>query len=66
VLPSLPGYGFSGEPTEVGWDPGRVAPQPHLLRRGRRGRLSRRVGRARALRRGDPRGVQVAAVAAVG
>ena len=25
VLPSLPGYGFSGEPTEIGWDPGRVA-----------------------------------------
>jgi pimeloyl-ACP methyl ester carboxylesterase len=25
VVPSLPGYGFSGEPTEVGWDPGRVA-----------------------------------------
>jgi pimeloyl-ACP methyl ester carboxylesterase len=25
VLPSLPGFGFSGEPTEVGWDPGRVA-----------------------------------------
>jgi pimeloyl-ACP methyl ester carboxylesterase len=25
VLPSLPGYGFSDEPTEVGWDPGRVA-----------------------------------------
>ena len=25
VLPSLPGYGFSGEPTEVGWDPGRTA-----------------------------------------
>jgi len=24
-LPSLPGYGLSGEPTEVGWDPGRVA-----------------------------------------
>jgi len=24
VLPSLPGYGFSAEPTEVGWDPGRV------------------------------------------
>ena len=21
VLPSLPGYGFSGEPAEVGWDP---------------------------------------------
>ena len=25
VLPSLPGYGFSGEPMEVGWGPGRVA-----------------------------------------
>jgi pimeloyl-ACP methyl ester carboxylesterase len=25
VLPSLPGYGFSGEPAEVGWGPGRVA-----------------------------------------
>jgi pimeloyl-ACP methyl ester carboxylesterase len=24
VLPSLPGYGFSAEPTEVGWDFGRV------------------------------------------
>ena len=25
VLPSLPGYGFSGEPAELGWDSGRVA-----------------------------------------
>jgi pimeloyl-ACP methyl ester carboxylesterase len=25
VIPSLPGYGFSGEPAEVGWNPGRVA-----------------------------------------
>jgi len=25
VLPSLPGYGLSGEPTELGWDPGRTA-----------------------------------------
>src|SRR5687767_13901958 len=25
VLPSLPGYGFSGEPTEIGWNVGRVA-----------------------------------------
>jgi len=24
VLPSLPGYGFSAEPAEVGWDPGRT------------------------------------------
>src|SRR5215469_8821264 len=25
VIPSLPGYGFSAAPAEVGWDPGRVA-----------------------------------------
>ena len=25
VLPSLPGYGFSDEPTDVGWDSGRIA-----------------------------------------
>ena len=25
VLPSIPGYGFSGEPTEIGWDAGRTA-----------------------------------------
>jgi len=25
VLPSLPGYGLSAEPAEVGWDPGRIA-----------------------------------------
>jgi pimeloyl-ACP methyl ester carboxylesterase len=25
VLPSLPGYGFSGEPTALGWDSGRIA-----------------------------------------
>jgi pimeloyl-ACP methyl ester carboxylesterase len=25
VLPSLPGYGFSSEPAEIGWNPGRVA-----------------------------------------
>ena len=25
VVPSLPGYGFSGEPTELGWDSGRIA-----------------------------------------
>jgi pimeloyl-ACP methyl ester carboxylesterase len=25
VLPSLPGYGFSGEPAELGWDLGRTA-----------------------------------------
>jgi pimeloyl-ACP methyl ester carboxylesterase len=25
VVPSLPGYGFSAQPTAIGWDPGRVA-----------------------------------------
>ncbi|THK33725.1 epoxide hydrolase [Ensifer sp. MPMI2T] len=25
VIPSLPGYGFSGEPTELGWEPARIA-----------------------------------------
>jgi pimeloyl-ACP methyl ester carboxylesterase len=25
VIPSMPGYGFSAQPTEVGWDPGRIA-----------------------------------------
>jgi pimeloyl-ACP methyl ester carboxylesterase len=25
VLPSLPGFGFSDQPTELGWDPGRTA-----------------------------------------
>jgi pimeloyl-ACP methyl ester carboxylesterase len=34
VLPSIPGYGFSGEPKEVGWGPGRVAPAwAELMRR---------------------------------
>ena len=25
VIPSMPGYGFSGKPTTTGWDPGRIA-----------------------------------------
>ena len=25
VIPSLPGYGFSGRPTGTGWDPDRIA-----------------------------------------
>jgi pimeloyl-ACP methyl ester carboxylesterase len=25
VIPSVPGYGFSGQPTETGWDPDRIA-----------------------------------------
>jgi pimeloyl-ACP methyl ester carboxylesterase len=34
VLPSIPGYGFSGEPTELGWYAGRVAETwPKLMHR---------------------------------
>ena len=34
MLPSIPGYGFSGEPAEIGWDSGRVAQAwPELMRR---------------------------------
>jgi pimeloyl-ACP methyl ester carboxylesterase len=34
VLPSFPGYGFSSEPTELGWYAGRVAQAwPELMRR---------------------------------
>ena len=34
VLPSIPGYGFSGEPAELGWYAGRVAQAwPELMRR---------------------------------
>jgi pimeloyl-ACP methyl ester carboxylesterase len=25
VIPSMPGYGFSGKPTATGWDPARIA-----------------------------------------
>ena len=49
VLPSIPGYGFSDEPTELGWGPIRIGirvgrvdatPRVHPLRRaGRRRRL---------------------------
>jgi pimeloyl-ACP methyl ester carboxylesterase len=34
VVPSVPGYGFSGKPAEIGWNPGRVAPAwAELMRR---------------------------------
>jgi pimeloyl-ACP methyl ester carboxylesterase len=34
VVPSIPGYGFSAEPTELGWGPGRVAQAwPELMHR---------------------------------
>jgi pimeloyl-ACP methyl ester carboxylesterase len=31
VIPSLPGYGFSGRPTEPGWDPDRIGQAWHTL-----------------------------------
>ncbi|MFI7615856.1 epoxide hydrolase family protein [Nonomuraea terrae] len=31
VLPTIPGYGFSGKPTSTGWNPGRVASAFHKL-----------------------------------
>jgi pimeloyl-ACP methyl ester carboxylesterase len=34
VIPSLPGYGFSGRPTGAGWDPDRIARAwTHLMKR---------------------------------
>jgi pimeloyl-ACP methyl ester carboxylesterase len=34
VIPSLPGYGFSGRPTGTGWDPDRIARAwPELMKR---------------------------------
>ena len=33
VLPSLPGYGFSSEPTELGWGPDRIGPSCGVSRR---------------------------------
>jgi pimeloyl-ACP methyl ester carboxylesterase len=51
VLPSLPGYGFSGEPTEVGWDPGRVARAW--------AELMRRLGHSRYVAQGGDVGASV-------
>jgi pimeloyl-ACP methyl ester carboxylesterase len=51
VLPSLPGYGFSGEPTEVGWDPGRTA--------GAWAELMRRLGYTRYVAQGGDVGAVV-------
>ena len=51
VIPSLPGYGFSGEPAEVGWDPGRIA--------GAWAELMRRLGYARYVAQGGDVGAYV-------
>src|SRR3954464_904969 len=51
VLPSLPGYGFSAEPAEVGWDAARI---------GRAwAELMRRIGYTRYVAQGGDRGAVV-------
>ena len=51
VLPSLPGYGFSAEPTEVDWNPGRIARAW--------AELMRRLGYTRYVAQGGDQGAAV-------
>jgi pimeloyl-ACP methyl ester carboxylesterase len=51
VIPSLPGYGFSAEPAEVGWDPGRIARAWAVL--------MRRLGYTRYVAQGGDQGAAV-------
>jgi pimeloyl-ACP methyl ester carboxylesterase len=51
VLPSIPGYGFSGQPTQVGWDPGRIAQAW--------AELMRRLGYTRYVAQGGDQGASV-------
>jgi len=51
VLPSIPGYGFSDEPTEVGWGPIRIGQAWH--------ELMRRLGYTRYVAQGGDVGSQV-------
>jgi pimeloyl-ACP methyl ester carboxylesterase len=51
VLPSIPGYGFSGEPTELGWGPIRIGQAW--------GELMRRLGYTRYVAQGGDVGSQV-------
>jgi pimeloyl-ACP methyl ester carboxylesterase len=51
VIPSLPGYGFSDEPTSVGWDPGRTARAW--------AELMRRLGYTRYVAQGGDQGAAV-------
>jgi pimeloyl-ACP methyl ester carboxylesterase len=52
VLPSLPGFGFSAEPTEVGWNPARIA--------GVWTKLMRRLGYTRYVAQGGDLGAYIA------
>jgi pimeloyl-ACP methyl ester carboxylesterase len=51
VVPSMPGYGFSAEPGEPGWDPGRIA---HAW-----AELMRRLGYTRYVAQGGDQGAWV-------
>ncbi len=51
VLPSIPGYGFSAEPTELGWGPIRIGQAWH--------ELMRRLGHTRYVAQGGDVGSQV-------
>jgi pimeloyl-ACP methyl ester carboxylesterase len=51
VVPSIPGYGFSGQPTEVGWDSGRIASAW--------AELMRRLGYSRYVAQGGDQGAGV-------
>ncbi len=51
VLPSIPGYGFSAEPTEIGWNSGRVAQAW--------AELMRRLGYTRYVAQGGDQGAAV-------
>ncbi len=51
VLPSIPGYGFSGEPAEAGWDPSRTARAW--------GELMRRLGYTRYVAQGGDVGASI-------
>jgi pimeloyl-ACP methyl ester carboxylesterase len=51
VLPSIPGYGFSGEPAEIGWHSGRVAQAW--------AELMRRLGYTRYVAQGGDQGAAV-------
>jgi pimeloyl-ACP methyl ester carboxylesterase len=51
VIPSLPGYGFSSQPTEAGWDPGRIARAW--------AELMRRLGYTRYVAQGGDQGAAV-------
>jgi pimeloyl-ACP methyl ester carboxylesterase len=51
IIPSIPGYGFSGQPAEVGWDPGRIAQAW--------AELMRRLGYDRYVAQGGDQGASV-------